>query len=109
LAALRAPRESRTDVEALDLTAVRLRHLGEAFTAAADQARATMNHCAHRDPAERPHPVREDDQGWKSARNPSRSRTAAIEIARTSPSDYVSSPAQPYSVGGFTAQTTYRK
>lgn len=34
LTALRAPRESRTDVEALDVTAERLRHLQDAFTAA---------------------------------------------------------------------------
>ncbi|MGJ5748653.1 hypothetical protein FB563_6190 [Streptomyces puniciscabiei] len=62
LTALRALRESHTDVEALDLTAERLRHLGDAFTAAADQARATMDRYAHRDDAERPHTVRENDQ-----------------------------------------------
>jgi hypothetical protein len=38
LTALRALRESRTDVEALDLTAERLRHLQDAFTAAADDS-----------------------------------------------------------------------
>ncbi|MFJ3513120.1 MobF family relaxase [Streptomyces luteogriseus] len=62
LTALRALRESRTDVEALDLTAERLRHLGEAFTAAADRARTTMNRYARRDDAETPHPMCEDDQ-----------------------------------------------
>ncbi|MFF0451663.1 hypothetical protein ACFYT4_35840 [Streptomyces sp. NPDC004609] len=62
LTALRALRKSRTDVEALDLTDERLRHLGDAFTAAADRARATMDRYTHRDDAERPHPVREDDQ-----------------------------------------------
>ncbi|MEU5200999.1 MobF family relaxase [Streptomyces scabiei] len=62
LTALRALRESRTDVEALDLTAERLRHLGEAFTAAADRARTTMNRYARRDDADTTHPVREDDQ-----------------------------------------------
>ncbi|MFI1607769.1 hypothetical protein ACH4YN_37625 [Streptomyces griseofuscus] len=62
LTALRALRASRTDVEALDVTAERLRHLEDAFTAAADRARATMDRYAHRDDAERPHPVREDDQ-----------------------------------------------
>ncbi|GHA67431.1 MULTISPECIES: hypothetical protein [Streptomyces] len=62
LTALRALRESRTDVEALDLTAERLRHLGDAFTAAADRARATMDRYAHRDDADRPHPARENDQ-----------------------------------------------
>ncbi|MFE6288185.1 MobF family relaxase [Streptomyces sp. NPDC057877] len=62
LTALRALRESRTDVEALDLTAERLRHLGEAFTAAADRARTTMNRYARRDDADTTHPVHEDDQ-----------------------------------------------
>ncbi|WP_245703802.1 hypothetical protein [Streptomyces lushanensis] len=60
--ALRALRESRTDVEALDLTAERLRRLGEAFTAAADRARTTMDRYAHRDGAEKPHPARRDGQ-----------------------------------------------
>ncbi|MFE2337291.1 hypothetical protein [Streptomyces coelicoflavus] len=46
MAALRALRESRTDVGVLDLTAERLRHLGEAFTAAADRAHATMHRYA---------------------------------------------------------------
>jgi hypothetical protein len=40
LTALRALRESRTDVEALDLTAERLRHLQDAFSKAADDSRA---------------------------------------------------------------------
>jgi hypothetical protein len=62
LTALRALRESRTDVEALDLTAERLRHLQDAFTEAADRAHTTMNRYARRDDAETPHPVREDDQ-----------------------------------------------
>lgn len=62
LKALRALRESRTDVEALDLTAERLRHLGETFTEAADRARTTMNRYARRSDAEAQHPVREDDQ-----------------------------------------------
>jgi hypothetical protein len=62
LKALRALRESRTDVEALDLTAEHLRHLQDAFTEAADRAYTTMNRYARRDDAETPHPVREDDQ-----------------------------------------------
>ncbi|MFI6936792.1 hypothetical protein [Streptomyces sp. NPDC050287] len=49
-------------MEALDLTAERLRHLGDAFTAAADRARATMDRYAHRDDADDAQPVREDDQ-----------------------------------------------
>ncbi|MEU6777156.1 hypothetical protein [Streptomyces sp. NPDC046759] len=40
MTALRALRESRTDVEALDLTAERLRRLQVAFTKAADASRA---------------------------------------------------------------------
>ncbi|MGW0929041.1 hypothetical protein [Streptomyces sp. NPDC002644] len=43
MTALRALRKSRTDVEALDLTADRLRRLEEVFTAAADRAHTTMN------------------------------------------------------------------
>ncbi|MFE4019286.1 hypothetical protein ACFXPZ_18015 [Streptomyces sp. NPDC059101] len=62
LTALRALRESHTDVEALDLTAERLRHLWESFTAAADRARATMDRYADRDDAEAVQPAREDDQ-----------------------------------------------
>ncbi|MFB7501761.1 hypothetical protein ACFC09_45180 [Streptomyces sp. NPDC056161] len=62
LTALRALRKSRTDVEALDLTAERLRHLGDAFTAAADLARATMDRYADREDTGGPRQVREDDQ-----------------------------------------------
>ncbi|MEW2436584.1 hypothetical protein AB0952_20910 [Streptomyces caniferus] len=40
LTALRALRKSRTDVEALDLTAERLRLLQDVFTTAADDSRA---------------------------------------------------------------------
>ncbi|MFB8183159.1 hypothetical protein ACFC8N_45695 [Streptomyces sp. NPDC055966] len=60
--ALRALRESRTDVEALDLTAKRLRHLRDAFTAAADRVRATMARYAEQDDADGAHPGRQDDQ-----------------------------------------------
>ncbi|MFC9000957.1 hypothetical protein ACFW5P_35790 [Streptomyces rochei] len=62
LMALRALRESRTDVEALDLTAERLRHLQDAFTEAADRAHTTMNRYVRRDDAKPPHPVRPEDQ-----------------------------------------------
>ncbi|WP_254402626.1 hypothetical protein [Streptomyces sp. AC555_RSS877] len=62
LTALRALLESRTDVEALDLTAERLPHLGAAFTAAADRARATMDRYAEQDDADAVRPVRQDDQ-----------------------------------------------
>ncbi|MFJ1782293.1 hypothetical protein ACIOKA_36925 [Streptomyces anulatus] len=60
--ALRALRESRTDVEALDVTAERLRRLQDAFTAGADRAHRTMGRYTHRDDAETPHPARRDDQ-----------------------------------------------
>ncbi|MFE3370070.1 MobF family relaxase [Streptomyces sp. NPDC059173] len=62
LTALRALRDSRTDVEALDLTAERLRHLQDAFTAAADRAHTTMGLYTRRDDAEPPHPAHGDDQ-----------------------------------------------
>ncbi|MFJ5657167.1 MobF family relaxase [Streptomyces microflavus] len=62
LTALRALRDSRTDVEALDLTAERLRRLQDAFTAAADRAHTTMDRYTPRDDAEPPHPARRDGQ-----------------------------------------------
>ncbi|MGW4994951.1 relaxase domain-containing protein [Streptomyces mirabilis] len=62
MTALRTLKESRTDVEALDLTAERLRHLRDAFTVAADRARATMDRYADRENTDGPHPAREDDQ-----------------------------------------------
>ncbi|MGV9628559.1 hypothetical protein [Streptomyces sp. NPDC003487] len=70
LTALWALRESRTDVEALDLTAERLRHLGEAFTAVADRAHTTMNRYARRNDAETPHPVREGDRQAHRSQQP---------------------------------------
>ncbi|MFF4138060.1 MobF family relaxase [Streptomyces mirabilis] len=62
MTALRALRESRTDVEALDLTADRLRHLQDAFTKAADDSRARADRYAEQDDADAVHPVRQDDQ-----------------------------------------------
>ncbi|MFT9788915.1 hypothetical protein [Streptomyces rhizosphaericola] len=62
LPALRALRDSRTDVEALDLTAERLRHLQDAFTTAADRAHTTMDRYTRRDDSEMPQPGRRDDQ-----------------------------------------------
>ncbi|MFD7868187.1 relaxase domain-containing protein [Streptomyces sp. NPDC059783] len=62
MTALRALRASRTDVEALDLTADRLRHLQDAFNEAADRAHTTMNRYTRRDDTETPHPMRRDDQ-----------------------------------------------
>ncbi|MFE2168900.1 hypothetical protein ACFXB3_28185, partial [Streptomyces sp. NPDC059447] len=60
--ALRALRESRTDVEALDLTAERLRHLQDAFNKVADDSRTRATHYAEPDDADAAHPVRRDDQ-----------------------------------------------
>lgn len=62
LTALRAVKESRTDVEALDLTAKRLRHLREAFAKAADASRARADRHTEQDHADGAHPVRQDDQ-----------------------------------------------
>ncbi|MEU7428758.1 hypothetical protein [Streptomyces sp. NPDC040750] len=49
-------------MEALDLTAERLRHLQDVFTTAADRARATMDRYADGKDTGAAHPVREDDQ-----------------------------------------------
>ncbi|AIS02489.1 hypothetical protein SGLAU_32795 (plasmid) [Streptomyces glaucescens] len=72
LTVLRARRAFRTAAEALDLSVERLRHLGEAFTAASDRAHTTMNRYARRSDAEMPHTVRETT----SRRTAHRSRTA---------------------------------
>ncbi|UZK58726.1 relaxase domain-containing protein [Streptomyces drozdowiczii] len=71
LKALRALWEPRTDVDALDLTAERLRHLQDAFTEAADRAHTTMNRYTRRnDDTETPPPVRPDDQQAHRPRQP---------------------------------------
>ncbi|WP_331722344.1 MobF family relaxase [Streptomyces canus] len=62
LTALRALRKSRTDVEALDLTDERLRHLQDAFTKAADASRTRADRYAEQDDADGVQPVRQDDQ-----------------------------------------------
>ncbi|WP_345045948.1 hypothetical protein [Streptomyces sannanensis] len=62
MAALRALKESRTDVEALEFTEEQLRHLQGVLTKAADQARETMSRYADWEDTTAPHPVREDDQ-----------------------------------------------
>ena len=79
MTALRALRESRTDVEALDVTAERLRHLQDAFSEAADRAHTTMNRYTRRDDTETPHPVRRDDQQAHHPQDPGphRGREAA--------------------------------
>ncbi|MCL7496079.1 relaxase domain-containing protein [Streptomyces sp. MCA2] len=70
LTALRALRESRTDVEALDLTAERLRLLQDVFTKAADDSHARADRYAEQDDAERPHPVRQADQQAQCPQQP---------------------------------------
>ncbi|MEU4730777.1 relaxase domain-containing protein [Streptomyces sp. NPDC023588] len=62
MTALRALRESRTDVEALDLTADRLRHLQDAFAKAADDSRTRATRYAGHEDADAARPVRQDDQ-----------------------------------------------
>ncbi|MFD7630499.1 hypothetical protein ACFV7Q_31525 [Streptomyces sp. NPDC059851] len=70
MTALRALRESRTDVEALDLTANRLRRLQQAFTKAADDSRARSDRYAEQDDADVVRPVRKDDQQAHRPREP---------------------------------------
>jgi hypothetical protein len=62
MTALRAFRESRTDVEALDLTADRLRRLQDAFTKAADHSSARADRRTAQADADVVHSVRPDDQ-----------------------------------------------
>ncbi|MCX4681956.1 relaxase domain-containing protein [Streptomyces sp. NBC_01433] len=62
MTAVRALRKSRTDVEALDLTAERLRHLKDAFTKAADDSRTRTTRYTEPDNADAVRPVRQDDQ-----------------------------------------------
>ncbi|MEV7020389.1 hypothetical protein [Streptomyces sp. NPDC093991] len=68
MTALRALRESRTDVEALDLTADRLRRLQDAFAKVGDDSRVRADHVrANRytdqdDGTSAVRPVRPDDQ-----------------------------------------------
>ncbi|MER6571691.1 hypothetical protein ABT288_37345 [Streptomyces sp. NPDC001093] len=70
LTALRALRESRRDVEALDLTDEKLRHLQDAFTKAADDSRARADRYADPHDADAAHPVRENDQQAHHPRQP---------------------------------------
>lgn len=60
MTALRALRKSRTDVEALDLAAERLRRLQDAFIKAANDSRVRADH--HTAQAGAMRPVRQDDQ-----------------------------------------------
>ncbi|MDJ0384968.1 MobF family relaxase [Streptomyces sp. G-G2] len=72
LAALRALKASRTDVEALDFTAEQLRRVTDAFTKAGDGARTrTKKYTAPKD-APAPHPLREDDQRVHRPQQPGR-------------------------------------
>ncbi|MFF6815750.1 hypothetical protein ACFZAG_38745 [Streptomyces sp. NPDC012403] len=49
-------------MEALDLTAERLRHLQDAFSEAADASRTRADRYAEQDDADGARPVRQDDQ-----------------------------------------------
>ncbi|MGW7136651.1 MobF family relaxase [Streptomyces xanthophaeus] len=70
LTALRALRESRTDVEALDLTAERLRHLQDAFSKAAAASRTRADRYAEQGHADGAQPVRQDDQRTHRPQDP---------------------------------------
>ncbi|MGW2921789.1 hypothetical protein ACWDBF_28500 [Streptomyces angustmyceticus] len=62
LTALRALRKSRTDLEALDLTAERLRFLQDVFTRAAHDPHARADRYAEQHDADGARPVHQDDQ-----------------------------------------------
>ncbi|MGA5428251.1 MobF family relaxase [Streptomyces koyangensis] len=62
MTALGALRDSRTDVEALDITADRLRHLQDVFTKAGEAARTRAARRTASDDADMAHPVGQDDQ-----------------------------------------------
>ncbi|MFI9568147.1 hypothetical protein [Streptomyces rishiriensis] len=72
LRTLRALGESRTDVEALDLTDERLRHLQDAFSKAAGVSRARADRYAEHDDADGTQPVRQDDQREHRPQEPGR-------------------------------------
>ncbi|MFF4779748.1 hypothetical protein ACFY3E_00360 [Streptomyces griseorubiginosus] len=59
MTALRALRKARTDVEALDLTADRLRRLQDAFAKVGDDSRVRADRCTAQADAD---PVRPDRQ-----------------------------------------------
>ncbi|WP_256726346.1 hypothetical protein [Streptomyces sp. MNU77] len=62
LTALRALRQSRTDVEALELTAEQLRHLEAALTKAGEGARGRKRKYTGRETAPPVHPERQEEQ-----------------------------------------------
>lgn len=62
LTALRALRQSRTDVEALELTAEQLRHLAAALTKTGEGARARKKKCTGRETTPPVDPVRQEEQ-----------------------------------------------
>ncbi|MET8481862.1 hypothetical protein ABZV68_32510 [Streptomyces clavifer] len=70
MTALRALRESLTDMEALDLTADRLRHLQDAFTEATDDSRTRTDSYAEGGAVGGVPPVRQDDQQAHSPQEP---------------------------------------
>ncbi|MEU3434245.1 MobF family relaxase [Streptomyces sp. NPDC006863] len=71
MTALRALRDSRTDVEALDITADRLRHLQDVYTKAGEAARArAARYTAPDDADAAAHPVRPNDQQAHRSQQP---------------------------------------
>ncbi|KQX44547.1 hypothetical protein ASD29_00225 [Streptomyces sp. Root1295] len=62
LTALRALRQSRTDVEALELTAEQLRHLAAALTKTGEGTRARKKKYTGRETAPAVHPVRQVEE-----------------------------------------------
>ncbi|MGW2426506.1 hypothetical protein ACWC0C_46315 [Streptomyces sp. NPDC001709] len=57
-------------MEALDVTAERLRHLKDVFTKAADDSRARTDRYAAQDDADGAHPVRPNDQQMHRPQQP---------------------------------------
>ncbi|MFI5642292.1 hypothetical protein ACIA8H_33460 [Streptomyces goshikiensis] len=82
--ALRALREYRTDVKALDLTADRLRHLTDAFTKAADGSRTRATRYTEQDDNDPVRPVRRDDQQAHRTQEPGPHRGGRPATERTS-------------------------
>ncbi|MEU3743242.1 MobF family relaxase [Streptomyces sp. NPDC032198] len=74
VAALRALKASRTDVEALDFTSEQLRRVTDAVTKAVDGAAARTKKYANSEGAPAPRPAREDDQRAHRPQQPDRHR-----------------------------------
>ncbi|MFD0154595.1 hypothetical protein ACWGQ4_00665 [Streptomyces sp. NPDC055721] len=81
LTALRAPKASRTDLEALEFTDEQLCPLQDAFINAADQPRATMDRYVDPDGAGGRRPIHQDDQQLHRPQQPGAHR--GREVARS--------------------------